>query len=559
MIDQQSALPPERPRRSRGWLWIVLTVIVAVVIVAGGVVLAVPSLRQAVLRVPGGASTATPGNPGPWYLANGGNCVQLPTPAPKQITNVRVSHDSYLAHSEPEIAENPLNPLNLVGGSKFFTNPARYQFKIGYYTSFDGGCTWTDGGFLPGYDRYSITSDISFAFDRHNDVYAAVLVDGETGNGQFSGVAVSRSTDGGRHFASPVLIHPDPTGATFSDKPWIGVDTTSGPYAGSIYVAWNLDDNNSPSAAIDFSRSTDGGKTFSPGIEISGDSSLCQFGAPAGGAKRCDSALGAIPVISPDGTISVVYAYLDPNRGAEDEDNDSGGDVNGNIRLSGQANLAACRPAPPDNFAHTHLLVVQSKDGGATWSAPVDAATVYDIPGHFNNSCFRNFSLPAFAADPTNGTLYLSWADERNGDADILLARSTDGGATWSAPVRVNDDPVGDGKDQFQPQVAVAPDGVVSVMFFDRRNDPNNVMIDTYLAQSTDDGQSFQPNARVTTVSWNPATDAPLPNPGGSITFIGDYQGLAVDNHFAHVFWNDTRTGAQEIFTAAMPSAQPRK
>ncbi len=101
--------------------------------------------------------------------------------------------------------------------------------------------------------------------------------------------------------------------------------------------------------------------------------------------------------------------------------------------------------------------------------------------------------------------------------------------------------------------------GVVSVMFFDRRNDPNNVMIDTYLAQSTDDGQSFQPNARVTTVSWNPATDAPLPNPGGSITFIGDYQGLAVDNHFAHVFWNDTRTGAQEIFTAAMPSAQPEQ
>jgi hypothetical protein len=556
MINEQSARPPERPRRSRGWLWIVLTVIVAVVVVAGGVVLAVPLLRQAVLHVPGGASTATPG---PWYLANGGKCVQLRTPAPTQISNVQVSRDTYLAHSEPEIAENPLNPLNLVGGSKFFTNPARYQFKIGYYTSFDGGCTWTDGGFLPGYERYNITSDISFAFDRHNDVYAAVLVDGETGDGQFSGVAVSRSTDGGRHFAPPTLIHPDATGATFSDKPWIGVDTTNGPHAGSIYVVWNLDDNNSPSAPIYFSRSTDGGKTFSPGMEISGDSSVCQFGAPAGGAKRCDSALGATPVISPDGTISVVYAYLDPNRGAQEEDDNSSGDVNGDVRLSGQADLASCQPLPPDNFAHTHLLVVQSKDGGATWNAPVDAATVYDIPFHFNNSCFRNFSLPAFAADPTKGTLYLSWADERNGDADILLARSTDGGTTWSAPVRVNDDPVGNGKDQFQPQVAVAPNGVVSVMFFDRRNDPNNVLIDTYLAQSTNGGQSFHPNVRVTTVSWNPSTDAPLPNPGGLITFIGDYQGLAVDNHFAHVFWNDTRTGAQEIFTAAMPSVQPEK
>ncbi|HEU5198538.1 MAG TPA: sialidase family protein, partial [Ktedonobacterales bacterium] len=405
-------------------------------------------------------------------------------------------------------------------------------------------------------EQYRLTSDISFAFGRQNDVYAAVLVDGENGNGQFSGVAVSRSTDGGRHFASPTLIHPDPTGATFSDKPWIGVDTTNGPYAGSIYVVWNLDDNNSPSAPIYFSRSTDGGKTFSPGIEISGDSSLCQFGEPAGGALSCNSALGAIPVISPDGTISVVYAYLDPNRGAQEEDDNGEGDVNGDARLGGQANLAPCHPLPPDTFAHTHLFVVQSKDGGATWNAPVDAATVYDVPFHFNNSCFRNFSLPAFAADPTNGTLYLSWSDERNGDADILLSRSTDGGTTWDAPVRVNDDPVGNGKDQFQPQVAVAPNGVVSVMFFDRRNDPNNFKVDAYLAQSTDGGQSFHPNARVTTVSWDPSVDAPVPDPSSQVNFIGDYQGLAVDNHFAHVFWNDTRTGAQEIFTAAMPSVQ---
>lgn len=558
MINEQPALPPERPRRSRGWLWIVFTAVVVVIIAAGGVVLAVPPLRQAVLHFPGGANTTTPGNPGPWYLANGGKCVQLPMPAPTQITNVRVSHDTYLAHSEPEIAENPLNPLNLVGGSKFFTNPARYQFKIGYYTSFDGGCTWTDGGFLPGYEQYTLTSDISFAFGRHNEVYAAVLVDGETGNGQFSGVAVSRSTDGGRHFAPPVLIHPDPTGATFSDKPWIGVDDTNGPYAGSIYIAWNLDDNTSPSAPIYFSRSTDGGKTFSPGVEISGDSPLCQFGEPAGGALSCNSALGATPVISPDGTISVVYAYLDPDRSDE---GDIGLIQNGNdqasINLGSQSSLASCRPLSPDRFTHTHLFVVQSRDGGATWSAPIDAATVYDVPFHFNNSCFRNFSLPAFAADSTNGTLYLSWADERNGDADILLERSTDGGATWSAPVRVNDDPVGDGKDQFQPQVAVAPNGVVSVMFFDRRNDPNNILIDTYLAQSTDGGQSFHPNMRVTSVSWNPSIDAPVPDDGSGSTFIGDYQGLAVDNHFAHVFWNDTRTGAQEIFTAAMPSVQP--
>jgi hypothetical protein len=48
-----------------------------------------------------------------------------------------------------------------------------------------------------------------------------------------------------------------------------------------------------------------------------------------------------------------------------------------------------------------------------------------------------------------------------------------------------------------------------------------------------------------------------VPDDGSNVTFFGDYQGLAVDNHFAHVFWNDTRTGSQEIFTAAVPSIQP--
>ncbi len=56
------------------------------------------------------------------------------------------------------------------------------------------------------------------------------------------------------------------------------------------------------------------------------------------------------------------------------------------------------------------------------------------------------------------------------------------------------------------------------------------------------------------TQSWDPAVDAPVDGYGSQ--FIGDYQGLAVDDHFAHPFWNDTRTGAQEIFTAAVPSAQ---
>jgi hypothetical protein len=94
-------------------------------------------------------------------------------------------------------------------------------------------------------------------------------------------------------------------------------------------------------------------------------------------------------------------------------------------------------------------------------------------------------------------------------------------------------------------------------MFFDRRRDPNNLLIDVYLAQSTDGGQTFHHNMRVTSVASDPTVNPPIPSDGSNVTFFGDYQGLAVDNHFAHVFWNDTRAGSQEIFTAAMPSLQP--
>ena len=96
--------------------------------------------------------TATPTSIPAYSLPGGGACVQLVQHPQGPFANIRVSHDSYLAHSEPMLAENPKNPLNLVGGSKFFTDPAQYKFQIWYFTSFDGGCTWIDGGVVPGFE-----------------------------------------------------------------------------------------------------------------------------------------------------------------------------------------------------------------------------------------------------------------------------------------------------------------------------------------------------------------------------------------------------------------------
>ncbi len=142
--------------------------------------------------------------PNPYALSGGGACVKLSSHPKPPYMNVQVSHDTYLDHSEPMLVEDPTNPLHLVGGSKFFTDPAHYRFQIGYFASFDGGCTWTDGGVLPGFDKNALTSDISFAFDTHGHVYAAVLFSGPK---SASGIAVSTSNDGGKTFGVPVIVY----------------------------------------------------------------------------------------------------------------------------------------------------------------------------------------------------------------------------------------------------------------------------------------------------------------------------------------------------------------
>lgn len=474
-------------------------------------------------------TTATP-TPTPAYtLAGGGPCVTLGQHPQSPYANVRVSHDSYLAHSEPMLAENPDNPLDLVGASKFFTSPAHYQFQIGYYYSFDGGCTWTDGGVFPGFQqRYSLTSDVTLAFGLNNTVYVSVLFETRSG---MSGVAVSASTDGGRTFGLPVNVFESPESKVFSDKPWIGVDRTNGPNRGAIYVVWSYDYGNGCGPGnpciteIAFSRSTDGGRTFSPPRMIEGSAPFCANSLPdrPPHSTRCDAAIGATPAVLPDGTLAVAF-------------------------LNSYSSILYAGRSTPDR-----QLVVTSPDGGATWTAPVSVAAIHDIEVYFPHEHYRNLSLPAFACDPKTGQLYITWSDLATGYADILFSTSTDRGQTWSAPLRVNDDAPRTGAEHFQPQLAVAPDGVVSISFFDTRVDPQHLFIDVFLAQSINRGVSFLPNVRVTMQSWNPTVDAPVDENGSQ--FIGDYQGLAVDNQFAHPFWNDTRTGAQEIFTAAVPSA----
>jgi hypothetical protein len=121
------------------------------------------------------------------------------------------------------------------------------------------------------------------------------------------------------------------------------------------------------------------------------------------------------------------------------------------------------------------------------------------------------------------------------------------GRATWSSPVRVNND--GAGSDQFFPWLSVDPtNGTVNVAFYDRRNDPGGRLVNMYNARSTDGGASFGENTRVSSVSFDPAVQGNVLGSNNNAIGFGDYIAVASMAGKAHLLWTDTRGGAQEIY-----------
>ncbi|MFP5371541.1 MAG: sialidase family protein [Actinomycetes bacterium] len=195
------------------------------------------------------------------------------------------------------------------------------------------------------------------------------------------------------------------------------------------------------------------------------------------------------------------------------------------------------------------LLMARSHDAGRTWQES-DLGQAHPV-----------MEEPLAAVSPDGQALYLAWADARNGDLDVFFMRSADGGGTWSDPVRVNDDPVGNRRSQKWPRMSVAPDGRVDVAWYDYRNDEADVpeddvefflgtVNDVYLASSQDGGTTFLGNVRVT----EEAIDRSL-GTYNTQYFVEVPPGVASGDGAAVVAWSDTRladaeTAAQDVFAA---------
>ncbi len=453
--------------------------------------------------------------PGLLFLRAGEHEVIAATPP----ANIRVAQ-VVGPQNEPSISVNPLNQSNLIASSRDFSLGFR---QCRYYYSQDGGQTWGNnlvpmsGSLLP----FIWCSDPSVGFDGLGNAYYAALAVTPGGMSTYRGaVFVARSTDGGRSYGNPVLVR-NVTGTkddVFLDKPYLAVDQKFN----HVYVTWTELHFTNSSVWIDFSRSLDNAASFSPRILVTDLVNNATW-----------SSLGQ-PAVGPKGEIYVEWV----------------------------------RGFNPDNNTYT-LVFDRSLNNGTSFGVDENITTFPAIPGSLNPYTFRAGSIPSIDADRSNGSfsgaVYITWADERNGDADIFEIHSYNRGDTWSAPVRANDDLIHNHKDQWMPWVNVSPDGGVNIAFLDRRDDSSNTLYNLYWARSSDGGVTFQPNVKITTVQSNPNVWAQPVN-ADAVGPLGDYLGMTSqqkgNSTYIYPVWTDTRDGTStdhnlNIYTAVIgpPSA----
>jgi hypothetical protein len=284
----------------------------------------------------------------------------------------------------------------------------------------------------------------------------------------------------------------------FTDKPWMEVDLNSpaaSPCSGNVYYADTNFHGQQGSSPVVFSRSTDGGVTWSSPHTIS-----------SGGTEGASHNQGADIAVAPNGTIYVAFEAF------------------------------SSQGADSINF-------VKSTDCGQHWTQPLLVNTIdsSQAPG----VAFRTPTFAFLATDTTNSNLvYLAYQNLVAGDYDIYAQRSTNGGATWGAPVQVNPDP--NNKHQVFPTIEVS-NGTLSVAWYDFRNSvtPTNEALDVYYSCTNCNGVSwptFDVATRVTNVSHNPECRM---FGGGTVAFHGDYNELDAfwdgANNIVHVAWADNR------------------
>jgi BNR repeat-like domain len=436
------------------------------------------------------------------------------------------------AEVEPWLEVNPTNGANVVGvyqQDRYSNGGAKGMTAA---VSFDGGATWTSHVAVPNDTRctggqFQRSSDPWISFGPDGTLHAMSLVTDPDVGAAFgaNGMTYNRSRDGGVSWEPAVRLITDPVGRFLNDKNSITADPND---ANFVYAVWDRLQVSQGSVInpenvvglgfkgpIYFTRTTNGGDSWEPARKI----------YETGANKQT---LGNQIVVRPQGELFNFFADI----------------TNSSNRRGGIG---------PVKFSY-----IRSTDRGQTWTKPVRVddmipmsliredtpidteAVVCPDPTDQGACPIRAGDLlPEVAVDSGNGNLYAVWMDARFDGGlfvvdhdNIAFTQSTDGGLTWSAPIKVNKTPTTEpnfDQQAFTPSVHVDTDGTVVVTYYDLRNNtPDPVTLDTdYFAvscesasESCTDPASWE-EVRITPASFN-IRNAPFARG----YFLGDYMGL---------------------------------
>ncbi|MGE3801496.1 MAG: T9SS type A sorting domain-containing protein [Candidatus Kapaibacterium sp.] len=419
--------------------------------------------------------------------------------------------------NESSIAISPVDP-NFLIASAVDSRPGAWV-----YISRDGGQTWENKSLGVVNQTWQSGNDPSVGFDHDGNAYVMYGAFPRPFSGE-SGVYIAKSTDQGVNWTPHIkviehkgVMTPD---SAFEDKYYIEIDrSTTSPYRGWMYTPWKRVTDRDSATEIVFTRSTDGGLTWSEPVGVSprksGTSTHITFGQ-------------SFPLVK-TGANGEIYAVW----------NDG--------------------PARSIGFA-------KSTDGGDTWTPPSYPVSGYEYLGterylknsagdttdkyHVLKGVFRAETYPTIAVDYSNssrrGWVYLCWSAGRT--PEIYFIRSTDNGETWSSPKIIHSKLFGD---QWWPWISVdETNGDIGVMYSDSRDDPENIMINTYVSYSSDGGDTWIDRKATDAVSDfrdNPFVDQ---------VFAGDYSGNAFRDGKIYPSFLDTRDD-NDVYTAIVDIRKP--
>ena len=391
--------------------------------------------------------------------------------------------------SENSVFADPNDPSVVLNSNNSTQNPVGSLYGANDFFTFDGGETWE--GEVQGAGG-SNSGDPTTAIGLNGRWYVNYI-------DSPGGMGISYSDDQGASWTTKTVA-PNPGDLADKNHMWIDNSTTS-PYEGNVYVSWtNFGGGND--TEIGMSTSTDDGQTWTTNHNISG--------AVNAGSHNQGVNIGT----GPDGEVYAIWAIYDG--------------------------------WPTDESA---IGMSKSFDGGATWETATRIIT--DIRGIRTSETSKNMrvnSFPVCAVDnsngPDRGSIYITWANigepgvNTGSDIDIYVAKSTDQGATWSEPIKVNQDEAGLGKEHYFPWITCdAANGALSVIFYDDRNVSSN-QAEVFCANSFDGGETWE-DFKVSDVAFTPS---PIPGLAGG--YFGDYLGITAQDGWVYPVWPDTRTGS---------------